>query len=181
MIYLLKNKEGRGIPVLFHTIGKGIFMSIESVKSYLSKWGKENDVLEFSVSSATVELAAEALHVEPGRIAKTLSFAKGEGCVLVVAAGNVRIDNTKFKQTFGMKAKMLSPEQVIDRTGHVVGGVCPFDLPDSVEVYLDNSLKAYDTVYPACGSSKSAIKLTNEELAEYSRYSGWVDVCKSIG
>lgn len=154
-------------------------MSIESVKEYLSKWEKDQDVLEFSVSSATVALAAEALHVNPGQIAKSLSFVKEDGCILVVAAGDVKIDNSKYKKTFGIKAKMLSPDQVLEKTGHAVGGVCPFALPGGVDVYLDQSLKDYETLYPACGSSNSAIPLTREELEKYSNSCGWVDVCKT--
>lgn len=153
-------------------------MSIETVKTYLSQWGRQNDVLEFPVSSATVELAAQALHTQPERIAKTLSFAKEDGCILVVAAGNARIDNAKFKAAFGMKAKMLTPDRALELTGHPVGGVCPFALPDEVPVYLDRSLQGQETVFPACGSSNSAICLTPEELALYSHSRGWVDVCK---
>ena len=153
-------------------------MSVETVKEYLSQWGREKDVLEFPVSSATVELAAQALHTALGQIAKTLSFARGEGCLLVVAAGNARIDNAKFKAAFGTKAKMLTPDQVLAMTGHAVGGVCPFALPEDVPVYLDESLREKGVVYPACGSSNSAIRLTLEELAAYSRSRGWVDVCK---
>lgn len=153
-------------------------MSLKIVKQYLSQWGRDGDVLEFPVSSATVELAAAALKVEPGRIAKTLSFVKDDGCLLVVAAGNVRVDNAKFKQTFGMKAKMLSPGLVLEKTGHAIGGVCPFALPEDAEVYLDVSLREYPTVFPACGSSNSAIELTNEDLVIYSGSKEWVDVCK---
>ncbi len=153
-------------------------MSIEAVKDYLSRWGRDKDIQEFPVSSATVELAAEALHTAPGAIAKTLSFADGEGCLLVVAAGNARIDNPKFKATFGMKAKMLPPDRALELTGHAVGGVCPFALPENVPVYLDQSLKDKEVVYPACGSSNSAIRLTLEELERYSQSRGWVDVCK---
>ncbi len=153
-------------------------MSVETVKEYLSQWGREKDVLEFPLSSATVELAAQALHTAPGQIAKTLSFARGEGCLLVVAAGDARIDNAKFKAAFGTKAKMLTPDQVLAMTGHAVGGVCPLALPEDVPVYLDESLREKGVVYPACGSSNSAIRLTLEELAAYSRSRGWVDVCK---
>ena len=153
-------------------------MSVETVKEYLYQWGREKDVLEFPLSSATVELAAQALHTAPGQIAKTLSFARGEGCLLVVAAGDARIDNAKFKAAFGTKAKMLTPDQVLAMTGHAVGGVCPLALPEDVPVYLDESLREKGVVYPACGSSNSAIRLTLEELAAYSRSRGWVDVCK---
>lgn len=155
-------------------------MSVETVKAYLANWGREKDVQEFQVSSATVELAAAALHVKPERIVKTLSFRKEDGCLLVLAAGNTRIDNPKFKETFGFKATMLSPEQVLALTGHAVGGVCPFALPDGVEVYADEALKKYETVFPACGSSNSAIELTCEDLENYIKNLQWVDVCKEI-
>lgn len=154
-------------------------MSIEEVRSYFQQFGREQDILEFQVSSATVELAAKAVGVEPARIAKTLSFAREDGCILIVAAGDARIDNRKFKDTFGMKAKMLTPEQVLELTGHAVGGVCPFGVEDPrVETVLDISLKRFDTVYPACGSSNSAIQLTCQELFQYAKASRWVDVCK---
>lgn len=153
-------------------------MSIERVKEYFGKYGMEERIQEFDVSSATVELAAAALHCEPQRIAKTLSFmVEGHG-ILVVAAGDARIDNPKYKVQFGVKAKMLSPEEVEALIGHAVGGVCPFAVNDDVEVYLDVSLKRFDTVFPACGSGNSAIELTIQELEEYSGYAGWVDVCK---
>lgn len=155
------------------------WMSIEKVRSYFQQFGREQDILEFQVSSATVELAAKAVGVEPARIAKTLSFAREDGCILIVAAGDARIDNRKFKDTFGMKAKMLTPEQVLELTGHAVGGVCPFGVEDPrVETVLDISLKRFDTVYPACGSSNSAIQLTCQELFQYAKASRWVDVCK---
>ncbi len=154
-------------------------MSVEKVKAYLSQWGKESQVQEFTTSSATVELAAEALHVQPARIAKTLSFRKEDGCLLVVTAGDRRIDNPKFKATFGFKATMLPFEQVEQLTGYAVGGVCPFALPEGTPVYLDISLKEFETVFPACGSSNSAIELTGNELEEYSHSRGWVDVCKA--
>ena len=148
-------------------------MSIENVRSYFRSLGREGDIREFSQSSATVELAAQALGVEPARIAKTLSFQDGEGCLLIVAAGDARIDNPKFKAAFGFKAKMLR------LTGHAVGGVCPFAVPDTVRVCLDVSLRRFDTVFPACGSANSAIELTCEDLFAYSRAWEWVDVCKS--
>lgn len=135
-------------------------------------------ILEFPVSSATVELAAEALHCEPCRIAKTLSFMVGEKPVLIVAAGDTKIDNPKYKAQFGTKAKMLTPEQAEILLGHAVGGVCPFAVQPGVEVYLDASLKQFETVFPACGSSNSAIELTIPELERYSGYTAWVDVCK---
>lgn len=154
-------------------------MAIQQVKEYFRQWGREGDVLEFPVSSATVELAAKALGTEPGRIAKTISLYGEEGeCLLILAAGDRKIDNAKFKQTFHKKAKMLSAEDVEPMTGHAPGGVCPFANPPGCRVYLDESLKEYGTVYPACGSANSAIALSCGELAEYSRAEGWVDVCK---
>ena len=153
-------------------------MSIEKVKAYFAQFGMEGRILEFPVSSATVELAAQALHCEPCRIAKTLSFAVGDTPVLIVAAGDARIDNHKYKARFATKAKMLTPEQAAQRIGHAVGGVCPFAVQPGVEVYLDASLKRFDTVFPACGSSNSAIELTIPELEQYSGYKDWVDVCK---
>ncbi|MDF2905757.1 MAG: YbaK/prolyl-tRNA synthetase associated region [Herbinix sp.] len=153
-------------------------MAIDKVREYLRQWGRDNNILTFDTSSATVELAANALGVIPGRIAKTLSFRTEEGALLVVAAGDARIDNAKFKAQFGIKAKMLSPEEVLEYTGHAVGGVCPFALNQGLPVYSDISMKRYTTVFPACGSSNSAIELTCEELIEYSGSSQWVDVCK---
>ena len=154
-------------------------MSIEKCRAFFRALGREEDILEFDVSSATVELAAKAVGVEPARIAKTLSFQVGEGCVLVVAAGDAKIDNGKFKAQFHTKAKMLTPEQVEEFTGHAVGGVCPFAIEDPRTVtYLDVSLKRFETVYPAAGSSNSAIALTCAELEAYSHSAGWVDVCK---
>ncbi len=152
-------------------------MSIELVRTFLATFGKERDILEFPVSSATVELAAQALNVAPARIAKTMSFADGEGCLVVVTAGDTKIDNPKYKQTFGFKAKMLSPDQALALTGHAVGGVCPFALPETVRIFLDNSLRRFDTVYPAAGSSNSAIEVTPSQLEEYTG-GIWVDVCK---
>ncbi|MGN0685294.1 YbaK/EbsC family protein [Subdoligranulum variabile] len=153
-------------------------MSIEKVKAYFAQYGMQERILEFPVSSATVELAAEALHCEPCRIAKTLSFMVGEKPVLIVAAGDTKIDNPKYKAQFGTKAKMLTPEQAEILVGHAVGGVCPFAVQPGVEVYLDASLKQFETVFPACGSSNSAIELTIPELERYSGYTAWVDVCK---
>lgn len=153
-------------------------MSIEKVKAYFAQYGMQERILEFLVSSATVELAAEALHCEPCRIAKTLSFMVGEKPVLIVAAGDTKIDNPKYKAQFGTKAKMLTPEQAEILVGHAVGGVCPFAVQPGVEVYLDASLKQFETVFPACGSSNSAIELTIPELERYSGYTAWVDVCK---
>ncbi len=153
-------------------------MAIERVKEYLREFGVEKRVWEFDTSSATVDLAAQTLGVRPARIAKTLSFALGEGCVLIVAAGDARIDNRKFKDRFATKAKMLAYDEVARMTGSEVGGVCPFALPAETPVYLDVSLKRFSTVFPACGSANSAIELTNEELFRYSRAKDWVDVCK---
>lgn len=153
-------------------------MSIEKVRAYFRAQGMEERVMEFEVSSATVELAAQALHCEPCRIAKTLSFRVGERAVLVVAAGDARIDNPKFKAYFGTKAKMLSHEEAESVIGHAVGGVCPFAVNEGVAVYLDASLRRFETVYPACGSSNSAIELTMAELERHSGATAWVDVCK---
>lgn len=153
-------------------------MAIDKVKAYFRKYGMEGRIREFEVSSATVELAAAALNCEPQRIAKTLSFLIEGHAVLVVAAGDAKIDNPKYKARFGAKAKMLSPEEVENLVGHAVGGVCPFAVNEGVKVYLDVSLKRFDTVFPACGSSNSAIELTIPELMEYSGYAAWVDVCK---
>lgn len=157
-------------------------MSIETVKEYLKKWGRDRDVIEFPVSSATVELAAKAAGVIPARIAKTLSFRGKEenSCILVVTAGDGRIDNKKFKSVFGVKARMLTAEEVLYYTGHAVGGVCPFAVDNKdVEIYCDVSMKRFETVFPACGSGNSAIELTCSELYDYSKALGWVDVCKS--
>lgn len=153
-------------------------MSIEKVKSYFAEYGMEERILEFPVSSATVELAAQALNCEPKRIAKTLSFRVGEQAILVVAAGDARVDNAKYKNRFGVKAKMLSHEEAAEMIGHAVGGVCPFAVKEGVAVYLDESLKRFPTVFPAAGSSNSAIELTIAELENYSRFTDWVDVCK---
>ncbi len=153
-------------------------MSVDSVREYLKKWGREGDVLELEASSATVELAAQALSVIPARIAKTLSFQVSAGCILIVAAGDAKIDNAKYKAQFGLKAKMLSPDEVLSCTGHGVGGVCPFALKEGIGVYADISLKRFDTVFPACGSGNSAIELSCGELYEYAGCAKWVDVCK---
>ena len=153
-------------------------MAIDRVKTYFRQYGIEHRIQEFPVSSATVELAAQALHCEPCRIAKTLSFNANEHPVLVVTAGDAKIDNAKYKAQFGVKAKMLSPEQAEVWVGHAVGGVCPFAVNDGIDVYLDQSLKRFETVFPACGSSNSAIELTIEELERYANASAWVDVCK---
>lgn len=153
-------------------------MAIELVREYFSKLGIADKIQEYEASSATVELAAQALDVEPARIAKTLSFKKEDNSILVVAAGDTKIDNAKFKSTFGVKAKMLSTDEVLENVGHAVGGVCPFGIPDNVLVFVDESLKRFETVYPACGSSNSAIELTCEELYTYAKAREWVDVCK---
>ncbi len=153
-------------------------MAIEKVKAYFKEHEMEEKVQELDMSSATVELAAAALNCEPQRIAKTLSFMVDGHAVLVVTAGDARIDNSKYKAQFGAKAKMLSPEEAETLVGHAVGGVCPFAVNEGVDIYLDVSLKRFDTVFPACGSSNSAIELTIAELEEYSGYISWVDVCK---
>ena len=153
-------------------------MSIDRVKAYFRELGVEDKVQELAESSATVELAAQALGVEPGRIAKTLSFMVDGSPILIVAAGDVKIDNAKYKKFFGAKAKMLTPDEAVTLIGHAVGGVCPFAVNDGVTVYLDESLKKFVTVFPACGSSNSAIELTMEELEKYSLFNEWVDVCK---
>lgn len=153
-------------------------MSIERVKEYFRQYDIEDKILEFDVSSATVELAAQALGCEPQRIAKTLSFKIGDEAILIVAAGDARINNGKYKAKFGTKAKMLSADEVEQMVGHAVGGVCPFGINEGVKVYLDESLKRFETVFPACGSSNSAMEMTMEDLERYSGYEEWVDVCK---
>ena len=154
-------------------------MSVEDVKRYLAAFGLDDRVLEFDTSSATVDLAAQAVDTEPCRIAKSLSFLVDDRAVLVVAAGDARIDNPKFKARFHTKAKMLTPDQVAEMVGHAVGGVCPFALPEGVAVYLDESLRRFDTVFPAAGSSASAVRLTCDELERASsNFAGWVDACK---
>ena len=153
-------------------------MSIDNVRKYLTRFNREKDILEFPVSSATVQLAAEALNVIPARITKTLALKDGDGCMVIAVAGDGKIDNKKFKTEFGFKAKMLSPEETLEMTGHAVGGVCPFALPEGVKAYCDISMKRFDTVFPACGSSNSAIELTCDELFEYSNAIKWIDICK---
>lgn len=153
-------------------------MAIDRVKTYFKQYHMDNKIQEFAVSSATVELAAAALYCEPQRIAKTLSFMVDGHAILVVAAGDAKIDNPKYKAQFGTKARMLSPQEVETLVGHAVGGVCPFAINEGTEVYLDVSLKRFETVFPACGSSNSAIELTIAELEQYSGYVGWIDVCK---
>lgn len=153
-------------------------MSIEKVREYFKKFNIENKIKEFDVSSATVELAAKALGCEEARIAKTLSFKNDDDVILIVAAGDVKIDNSKYKSNFHKKAKMLQYDEVEPLVGHKVGGVCPFAVNQKVKIYLDNSLKRFKTVFPACGSANSAIELTIDELEKYTDFDSWVDVCK---
>ena len=153
-------------------------MAIEKVREYFKELGIDNRIQEFEVSSATVELAAQALGCEGSRIAKSLSFKVDDKPILVVAAGDAKVDNHKYKEQFSQKAKMLSLDECEQLIGHAVGGVCPFAINDGVDVYLDKSLKRFDTVFPACGSSNSVIELTITELERYSNYIAWVDVCK---
>lgn len=153
-------------------------MAIERVREYLKQWNAQDRIQEFEVSSATVELAAQALHCEGKRIAKTLSFYQGEECVLIVAAGDAKVDNAKYKARFGMKAKMIPAAEVEEKIGHAVGGVCPFAVNNGVKIYLDESLKRFSTVFPACGSSNSAIEVTLPELEQFSEALGWVNVCR---
>lgn len=153
-------------------------MSLEKAKEYLKKWNLEDRVKEFSESSATVELAAKAIGCEPEHIAKTLSFQVEDNPVLIVASGDAKIDNVKFKEQFHTKAKMLSKEEVEEKIGHAVGGVCPFGVNEGVRVYLDISLRRFKTIYPACGSSNSVVKMTVEELETCSKNLEWIDVCK---
>ena len=153
-------------------------MSIEIVRKYFRGYGMEDRILEFDVSSATVELAAQAVGCEPARIAKTLSFKVEDQPILIVAAGEAKIDNPKYKAKFHKKAQTLKPEEVTEFIGHAVGGVCPFGVPDSVDVYLDESLRRFKTVFPAAGSANSAIELSMEELEKYSHAREWIDVCK---
>ncbi|MDD3796341.1 MAG: YbaK/EbsC family protein [Lachnospiraceae bacterium] len=154
-------------------------MAIEKVKSYFKQYNMENRVQEFEVSSATVELAAEALHCKPDRIAKTLSFMVNGKAILIVTAGDAKVDNPKYKAQFGVKAKMLTPEETKTWTGYAVGGVCPFAVNADVSIYLDLSLKRFHTVFPACGSSNSAIELTIDELEKHTHPVSWIDVCKN--
>ena len=153
-------------------------MSVAHVKEYLAQFGAQDRVLEFTVSSATVELAAQALNCEPERIAKTLSFMAGDKPLLIVLAGDTRIDNPKFKALFAAKAKMMTAEELETLTGLHFGGVCPFGIPENVEIWLDESLRRFETIYPACGSSNSAISLDCETLFRVSGARGWVDVCR---
>ncbi|MDR0557608.1 MAG: YbaK/EbsC family protein [Treponema sp.] len=156
-------------------------MSIEAVRTYLARWNRDKDVIENPASTATVAEAAAALGVIPARIAKSISLKNGEEkALLIVTAGDMKLDNRKYKERFGFKAWMLSHDEALNMTGHAVGGVCPFALPGTVEVYLDVSLKRFETVFPACGNNNSEIELTPDELNEYSQNKEWVDVCKMI-
>ncbi len=154
-------------------------MSIEKVREYFAKEGMEERIIEFATSSATVPLAAVAAGCEEARICKTLSFLGKEGPLLILTAGDVKIDNHKYKEEFGIKAKMLRAEQTVELIGHAVGGICPFGINEGVAVYLDESMKRFKTMFPACGSSNSAIELTIGELEKYSGYKLWVNVCKN--
>ena len=156
-------------------------MSIEKVREYLKQFNKDKDILEMDESTATVELAANVLGTEEARIAKSLSFYNGDGAMVIVVAGDAKIDNRKFKDFFGFKAKMLSPEDTVKFTGHAIGGVCPFALEENVKVYLDESMKRFKTMFPACGTGNSAIELTLDELEETSGSSEWIDVSKEGG
>lgn len=156
-------------------------MSFVKAKKHLEKFGLENNIMEFDMSSATVKDAALALNCTEGEIAKTLSFLVKEKPILILAAGNAKIDNSKYKSEFHTKAKMISFDEVESTIGHNVGGVCPFGINEEIEVYLDESLKEYDIIYPACGSSNSAVKLTISELEKASCYTKWIDVCKKKG
>ena len=154
-------------------------MSIENVRNYFKKFKIENRIQEFDTSSATVDLAAQVLQCEPGNIAKTLSFKVNDKAILFVTAGDVKVDNRKFKDRFSTKAKMLTSDEVFSMIGHAVGGVCPFAIREGVDVYLDQSLNRFSIVYPACGSSNSGIGLTPQELEQYAQsFTAWVDVCK---
>ncbi|GHV24480.1 proline--tRNA ligase [Spirochaetia bacterium] len=155
-------------------------MSIEQVRDYLKRWNRDTDIIEMEASTATVLEAANALGVIPARIAKSISLKQGDGAMVIVVAGDMKLDNRKYKNHFGIKAKMLSPEEALEFTGHAVGGVCPFGLPPELPVYLDASMKRFTTVFPACGSGNSAIELTLDDLNEYSQNKEWVDVCKPI-
>jgi prolyl-tRNA editing enzyme YbaK/EbsC (Cys-tRNA(Pro) deacylase) len=155
-------------------------MSIEQVRVYLNRWNRGKDIIEMGISTATVELAASALNVIPARIAKSISLKSADNkALIVVTAGDMKLDNRKFREHFHFKAKMLNPEEALHHTGHAIGGVCPFALPDEVEVFLDDSMKRFQTIFPACGSGNSAIELTLAELEEYSQSKGWIDVCVS--
>ena len=154
-------------------------MSIERVRDFFRSLHMEDQIMEFDVSSATVELAAQAIHCEPARIAKSISFSLNGKSILIVTSGDAKIDNRKYKERFGIKPKMLSPEETLEQIGHSVGGICPFGINEGVSVCLDISLKRFTSVFPACGSSNSAIELTLPQLEKYIDHSGWVDVCKN--
>ena len=154
-------------------------MAIERVRDYFRQFGMEDKIMEFVVSSATVELAAKAVGCEPKRITKTLSFKIGDKPILIAVAGDAKVDNAKYKSRFGAKAKMLTPEEVLEYTGHAIGGVCPFGVIKDIDVYLDISMKRFKTVFPACGSDNSAIELDIEQMENYTNYLEWVDVCKN--
>jgi prolyl-tRNA editing enzyme YbaK/EbsC (Cys-tRNA(Pro) deacylase) len=160
-------------------------MSIEAVRQYLAQWSRDKDIIVMEESTATVILAAAALGVIPARIAKSISLKVEKnslpGAIVVVTAGDMKLDNRKYKDHFALKAKMLTPDEALEYTGHAVGGVCPFALPPGVDVYLDISLRRFQTVYPACGSGNSAIELTMDELKKYSASLDWIDVCTPIG
>ncbi len=157
-------------------------VSLESVKAHFKQWNREQDIMEFASSSATVEQAADTIGVIPARIAKTLSFrGENDHALLIVAAGDAKVDNKKFREVFGFKARMLTPDEVLENTGHMIGGVCPFGLKKQLDVYLDVSLQRFVTVFPACGSTNSAIELTIDELYKYSSAKGWIDACKGWG
>lgn len=154
-------------------------MSFEQAKAYITEKGYEEKIKEFDVSSATVELAAVAVGTEPERIAKSLTFKVNEQPVMIICAGDAKIDNAKYKAFFHKKAKMLSPAEVEEFIGHSIGGVCPFGIKEGVDVYLDESLKRFNIIYPACGSGNSAVELNNEELESLSQAKAWIDVCKN--
>ena len=154
-------------------------MSIEKVRAYLNQMNCPKEILEFEVSSATVDLAAQAAGVIPARISKTLCLLSKDGPIVIAVAGDAKIDNRKFKDHFGLKAKMLSPEETLEATGHAVGGVCPFALPEGTKAYADVSMKRFETVFPAAGSSNSAIELSCDELFHFGKCVEWVDICKS--
>ncbi len=185
---MLPRKNSFSLNLVFkvpNTEKKGLNdMAIEQVKEHFRRFEREQDILEFTTSSATVQEAADTIGVIPARIAKTLSFRGAEDtahAILIVAAGDARMDNKKFRGVFSFKPRMLSPEEALNQTGHAIGGVCPFGLALPLEVYLDESLKRFDTVFPACGSSNSAIELTLPELERFAEAKGWVDVCKDWG
>ena len=155
-------------------------MGIEQVRDYLKQFNRDNDIIEMNISTATVPEAAKALDVIPARIAKSISLKKGETAIVVVTSGDMKLDNSKFKNHFGFKARMLSAQEALRFTGHAIGGVCPFGLSSGIEVFLDVSMRRFQTVFPACGSGNSAIELTLDDLNKYSRSTEWVDVCKII-